>query len=95
MSLTRNDQWSQKESNSAKIGSALSSEVRIRILKILIENPGINATELSKLMKRHRSTIDDHLYFLKRANLIYDSYTFHQIQLFVDSQKEELLTFFV
>ena len=95
MSITRNDNWSTRESKSAQIGAALASEVRIRILKTLNESPGINATELSQKLKRHRSTIHNHLFYLKRAELINEEYCLHQFQLFIDSKNKDLLKHFL
>jgi predicted transcriptional regulator len=95
MAITRNDNWSTSESKAAHVGVALSSEVRIRILKILIENPGLNASELSQKLKRHRTTIHKHLFFLKRANLVKEHYCIHQYQLFVNSKSENLLEYFI
>ncbi|MFN5983505.1 MAG: ArsR family transcriptional regulator [Fluviicola sp.] len=95
MSFTRKDDWSKEETKSALIGKALASEVRIRILKILKEKPGLNSTEISKLLKRHRTTIDDHLFFLKEANLIKEEYIVHQLLLSINTKNNKVIDMFV
>jgi predicted transcriptional regulator len=94
MSLTRNDNWTNQETKTATLGSAFSSEVRVRILQLLISEPGLTATDISKRLRRSKSTINSHMSFLKDADLIREDYVFHQLELSLKKQKQKLVESF-
>ena len=57
MSLTRKDNWTSQETKIATLGNAFSSEVRVRILKILLEEKSLTSAELCKRLNRAHDTI--------------------------------------
>lgn len=54
-----------------RVKSALENAKRRRILKIIMQNPGISLKELEKLTKMNRSTLRFHLNLLENEGWIY------------------------
>ena len=95
MSITRNDNWSIQETKIATLGSAFSSEVRVRILNILLNEKSLTTTDLCKRLNRSHSTISDHLVFLKNAELIQKDYSIHNFPISIVKSIENLINSFL
>lgn len=50
--------------------STLANRTRLKILKEIVENPGICVCELAPLLEKDISTISRHLALLKQSNVI-------------------------
>ncbi len=95
MSITRNDNWTSQETKIATLGNAFSSEVRVRILKILLNEKSLTTTDLCKRLNRSHSTISDHLVFLKNAQLIKKDYSVHNFPISIVKSKQNLINSFL
>lgn len=95
MSLTRKDNWTSQETKIATLGNAFSSEVRVRILNILLEEKSLTSAEICKRLNRAHSTVSDHLTFLKNAQLIQKDYSVHNFPISIPKSKENLISSFL
>lgn len=95
MSLTRKDNWTSQETKIATLGNAFSSEVRVRILNILLQEKSLTSAEICKRLNRAHSTVSDHLTFLKNAQLIQKDYSVHNFPISIPKSKENLISSFL
>lgn len=65
---------------------ALNHPCRVKIMRLIYENPGITNIKLSEFFGMTKSTIHNHLTKLKDAELIRIEYHFNQYLLFTDNQ---------
>jgi predicted transcriptional regulator len=70
MGAKKTHQYSASELHSASIANALSHPARIRILNILKEKPFVRNVDLVKELDLVKSTVNTHLYKLKKAELV-------------------------
>ena len=72
-------------------GRAISHEIRIEILRLLLNNQNVRNLDLSLRFRVSKSTIHHHIEILKAADLIYLMYKHHYYEILIPTQKKELV----
>lgn len=70
MGASKLNQYSSSEKEFAKLSLALAHPARVRIMRIIESNEFIRNVDLVDLLNLSKSTIHEHIYKLKEADLI-------------------------
>lgn len=73
------------------LGRAISHEIRIEILNLLMKEKDIKSLDLSKRFRTTKSNIHHHIEILKAADLIRLEYRVHYYELFIPKSKKKLV----
>jgi DNA-binding transcriptional ArsR family regulator len=92
MSAKRNYLLEEKNTQIALLGRALSHELRVEILSLLLKNKKCRCIDLAKQFKTSRSTIHHHLEFLKMAKIVSLEYQVHYYLLSIPKTKTNLIS---
>lgn len=65
----------------AFVFDALSNSLRLSIVELLHDNPGLRATDLAKLLKVSEHTVQRHVGILAKAGILEKVYEFHHYRL--------------
>jgi len=72
-------------------GRAISHEIRIEILRLLLNNQSVRNLDLSIRFRVSKSTIHHHIEILKAADLIYLMYENHYYEILIPTHKKKLV----
>ncbi|MES2799207.1 MAG: helix-turn-helix domain-containing protein [Bacteroidota bacterium] len=70
MGATKTEQYTSELIRIAKIADALGHPARLSIAKLLMDRNVIRPTDLSKLLKLHKTSVNSHLRKMRDAKLI-------------------------
>lgn len=72
-------------------GRAISHEIRVEILSILLNNQKVKSVDLSKRFRTTKSTMHHHIEILKAADLVHLMYRVHYYELLIPESKRNLV----
>lgn len=72
-------------------GRAISHEIRVEILTILLKNQHVRNLDLCRRFRASKSTIHHHMEILKAADLIYLLYRHHYYEILIPEPKKRLV----
>lgn len=75
MGASKTLQYSEEELNIALIARAIAHPARVRIIKILQSEEHCRSVDLVQMLNLVPSTVNEHIYKLKDAQLIYLDFT--------------------
>lgn len=91
MPTKRNYELAVDRTPTTLLGRAISHEIRIEILDLLLKEKNIKSLDLSKKFKTTKSTIHHHLEMLKAADLIFLEYRVHYYELLIPKPRRRLV----
>ncbi|MBG0859047.1 MAG: helix-turn-helix transcriptional regulator [Bacteroidales bacterium] len=87
MASPKRNKFSREDIRVARFAKAMSHPARVAVLRMLAAKEACYFNEISKKIPLAGSTVSQHMYELKRAGIVQDSYEPPRIKYSIDSRK--------